>query len=188
MKLQTPLALLFSYACLSSGPVSSVVRAEEHGEHGERREEHRDMRAEERHEEHHEERREMRGGHEVGPPRAAPPRFEAHPPGVHPHGPTVRPHAVRVLKPTTVRYGVHPWHRWTHPEFARPVYYWDWPHIRTISCTAEDSYGDQYPVTESTFRGFGLVNMTVVEDDALDRCYAESGGDQSCYLASCAHF
>jgi hypothetical protein len=39
-----------------------------------------------------------------------------------------------------------------------------------------------------SFSGFGLVNMTAVEDDALDRCAEESGGDQSCYLATCSHF
>ena len=38
------------------------------------------------------------------------------------------------------------------------------------------------------FAGFGLVNMTAVEDDALDRCYEESGGDPSCYLATCSHY
>jgi hypothetical protein len=187
MKLGAPLVPLFAYACLSATS-SSIARAEEHGEHREMRaeehQEHREMRAEERHDEH----REMRGGREAPPPRPEPPKFERHAPGVHPHGATVHPHAVRVLRPTTVKYGNHPWHRWTHPEFARPAYYWDWPHVRTVSCVAEDSYGDQYPVTETTFRGFGLVNMTAVEDDALDRCYAESGGDQSCYLATCSHF
>jgi hypothetical protein len=52
---------------------------------------------------------------------------------------------------------------------------------------AEDSYGDQYPVTEETVTGFGLTHMSTVEDDALDRCYEESGGDQSCFLATCSH-
>ena len=60
--------------------------------------------------------------------------------------------------------------------------------MHTVSCIAEDSYGDQYPVTESTWAGFGLGNMTEVEDNALDRCYAESGQDPSCYLATCSHF
>jgi hypothetical protein len=36
--------------------------------------------------------------------------------------------------------------------------------------------------------GFGLLQMSTVEDDALDRCYEESGGDQSCVLATCSHF
>ena len=31
-------------------------------------------------------------------------------------------------------------------------------------------------------------NMTSVEDDALDRCYEESGGDPNCYLATCSHY
>jgi hypothetical protein len=122
------------------------------------------------------------------PPRPAPPRFQAHPPGVHPHGPMVRPHAVRVLRPSVAKFGAHPWRHWEHAEFARPAYYWDWAVIHNVSCVAEDSYGDQYPVTEETFSGFGVGDMTAIEDDALDRCYAESGGDQSCYLATCSHF
>lgn len=121
-------------------------------------------------------------------PRPAPPKFIAHPAGQHPHGPIVRPHAIRVLQPRVVVYGGHTWTRWAHPEFARPAYYWDWGIIHNVSCIAEDSYGDQYPVSEATFRGFGLGNMTVVEDDALDRCYAESGGDPSCFLLTCSHF
>jgi hypothetical protein len=122
-------------------------------------------------------------------PRPAPPRFQPHPPGAHPHGPVIRSHQVRVLAPRIVPYGNHhAWRHWEHPLFARPVYYWDWGAIHHVSCIAEDSYGDQYPVTESTFSGFGLDNMSAVEDDALDRCNAESGGDQSCYLATCSHF
>ena len=92
------------------------------------------------------------------------------------------------MRPSVPRYGAHPWRRWEHPEFARPIYYWDWNAIHSVTCTAEDSYGDQYPVTEETFSGFGLAHMTAVEDDALDRCYQESGGDPSCYLVTCSHF
>jgi hypothetical protein len=135
-----------------------------------------------------EERGERRGEARPLPPRAAPPRFQAHPPGAHPHGPMVRPHPVRVLSATVAAYGGRLWRHWEHPEFARPAYYWDWGVIHNVTCTAEDSYGDQYPVTEATFRGFGLINMTAVEDDALDRCNVESGGDQSCYLLTCSHF
>ena len=76
---------------------------------------------------------------------------------------------------------------WEHPAFPRPVYYWDWSIVRTVTCVAEDSYGDQYPITESATPGFGLQNMTSVEDDALDRCYAQSGQDPSCALVSCSH-
>jgi hypothetical protein len=122
------------------------------------------------------------------PPRPAPERFQAHPPGAHPHGPIVRPHPTRVLTPKVVRYGDRQWRHWAHPEFSRPVYFWDWAIIHSVTCIAEDSYGDQYPVTEETFAGFGLVNMTAVEDDALDRCAAESGGDPSCYLTTCSSF
>jgi len=122
------------------------------------------------------------------PPRQAPERFQAHPPGAHPHGPIVRAHSTRVLSPMVIKYGGHQWRHWAHPEFSRPVYYWDWTAIRNVTCVAEDSYGDQYPVTEEAFSGFGLVNMTAVEDDALDRCAAESGGDPTCYLSTCTNF
>jgi hypothetical protein len=142
-------------------------------------------------EEHRQERREERGRSNPPPPpppRPVPPRFQEHPPGAHPHGPMVRQHAIRVMSPRAVKHGEHQWRHWEHAEFSRPVYYWNWAVIRSITCIAEDAYGDQYPVTEDSFSGFGLVNMTTVEDDALDRCYAESGGDQSCYLATCSHF
>ncbi len=117
--------------------------------------------------------------HRSGGHRAPPPKFQAHPAGVHPHGAIVRPHPVRVLSPRVIVHGRGEWAHWDHPEFSRPVYYWDWGAIRSVSCVAEDSYGDQYPVTETTFAGFGLENMTAVEDDALDRCYSESGGDNT---------
>jgi hypothetical protein len=116
------------------------------------------------------------------------PHFQGHPPGVHPHGAMVRSHATRVLRPTVVVHGTRHWDHWSHPEFARPLYYWEWASVHTVSCTAEDSYGDQYPITETAWTGFGLGNMTEVEDQALDRCYAESGQDPSCFLATCSHF
>jgi hypothetical protein len=126
-----------------------------------------------------------------GPPpaqvhRSEPPKWQPHPPGPHPHGPVVRQHPVRVLAPRP--YGAHAWHHWSHPEYARPVYYWNWTTIHNVTCVAEDSYGDQYPVAATWTPGWGLQNMTYVEDEALDRCYQESGGDQSCYLATCSHY
>jgi hypothetical protein len=177
MKNGAPLALAFVMAVPT---VAAVARADEH----------QNMRREEHHEEH----REMK--HEEHqqrlPPRAPPPVWRGHPPGAHPTNasfhPIYHPHAVRVLRPHTMRYGEHPWHHWSHAEFVRPVYYWDWSLIHNVTCVAEDSYGDQYPVTESTFAGFGLVNMTAVEDDALDRCYEESGSDESCHIATCTHY
>ena len=132
---------------------------------------------------------EARGGgehHEAV--RGPAPRFVAHPAGVHPRGAQFHSHPVRVLAPRVVARGAHVWGHWGHPEFARPTYYWDWASIRQVTCIAEDSYGDQYPVTENGYPGFGLGNMTGVEDDALDRCYQESGQDPSCYLATCSHY
>jgi hypothetical protein len=181
MKLAASLAFAF---VIATPQLASVARAEDH--HPPREERH-----EERHQERREEHREVRHEEKL-PPRAPAPTWRGHAPGVHPTGPSYHPayhpHAVRVLRPHTMRYGEHPWRHWGHAEFVRPVYYWDWALIHSISCTAEDSYGDQYPVTETTVPGFGLANMTAVEDDALDRCYEESGGDQSCYLATCSHF
>jgi hypothetical protein len=139
--------------------------------------------------EHHEEHGGGGGGMERRDThRVEGPKFAPHAPGVHPH-PAGRGHAGRILQPRVVKWGNHgTWKHWGHPDFARPAYYWDWAGVHQVSCTAEDSYGDQYPVTESTFAGFGLANMTAVEDDALDRCYSESNGDSSCYLATCSHF
>jgi hypothetical protein len=119
--------------------------------------------------------------------REAPPAFRPHPAGVHPHGPVVRQHPVRVMAPRAVFHGRSGWAHWDHPEFARPIYYWDWNAVHTVTCIAEDSYGDQYPVSEAAAPGFALGNMTDVEDDALDRCYSESGQDATCFLATCTH-
>ena len=168
MRFTLPLQLLFGFSIASLVAVP-LARAQHHEEH---------------HEEHHE------GGNDGRhyAPRPEPPPYKAHQPGGHPHGPIVRQHPVRVLAPKVVKWGAHPWKHWEHPEFARPTYYWNWREIHSVSCIAEDSYGDQYPVTQSTFSGFGIANMSAVEDDALDRCYAESGGDQSCYVATCSHF
>jgi hypothetical protein len=126
--------------------------------------------------------------HGKATPRNEVPRFQAHPPGVHPHGPIVRQHPTRVLAPRTIAHGAHEWAHWEHPQFVRPLYYWDWATIRSVSCIAEDFYGDQYPVTEAAVPGFGLDYMAGVENDAIDRCYAESGQDSSCMLATCSHF
>jgi hypothetical protein len=171
MNNKVPFAVALSTALVLG---SSAVRADEHHEH---------------HDEHHE--AQAHGGWRPPPPppRPAPPRFQGHPPGAHPHGAPYHAHPVRVLRPTIIRRGTErPWRHWGHAEFVRPVYYWDWALVHSVTCTAEDSYGDQYPVTQSTWGGFGLPDMTTVEDDALDRCYDESGGDQSCYLATCSHY
>ncbi|HUB09861.1 MAG TPA: hypothetical protein VMB50_22855 [Myxococcales bacterium] len=137
---------------------------------------------------------ERRGGggrpeeHRAAPRREAPPKFRPHAPGARPHGPVARQQPRRVLAPRMVERGHREWAHWNHPDFQRPLYYWNWAATHTVSCVAEDSYGDQYPVTEQTWPGFANGDMTEVEDNALDRCYSESGGDTSCYLATCSHF
>lgn len=133
------------------------------------------------------ERKPARNQQQQRPVRAPPPKFQAHPPGVHPQGPTVRQHPVRVLAPKVITRRGGGWAHWDHPDFQRPAYYWNWRVIHNVTCTAEDSYGDQYPVNETVWRGFGLTDLTKVEDDALDRCYAESGQDNTCYLLTCTH-
>ena len=100
----------------------------------------------------------------------------------------VRQHPIRSLAPRFVARGHHEWNHWEHPEFTRPHYDWAWGTFQNVTCVAEDSYGDQYPVTQLAGPGFGLGEMTNAEDDAIDRCYAESGQDASCYLASCSNY
>ncbi len=139
-------------------------------------------------EEHHEEAHPAHAA-PARPTRAPPPAFKAHAPGVHPQGAHYQNHPVRVMSTHVISRGHEGgWRHWEHPEFVRPAYYWNWGAIHDVSCVAEDSYGDQYPVSEAVWSGFGLDNMTDVEDQALDRCYQESGGDGSCYLATCSHF
>ena len=148
------------------------------------------VRAQERHDEGNRENRGAQPSREARPgesPRQEPPRFQPHPPGRNPHGPAARPPPVRTLQPRVVAPGHAEWKHWAHPVFRRPIYYWNWAVVRTVTCVAEDSYGDQYPVTESITPGFQLQDMTGVEDDALDRCYAESGQDPSCMLVGCSH-
>ena len=129
----------------------------------------------------------QKGPQQNGPQRGPPPKFEAHPPGMHPQGATVHSHPVRVLAPKMVTRRGGGWSHWEHPDFDRPVYFWNWRVLHNVTCVAEDSYGDQYPVTEAVWRTFNISDMTNVEDDALDRCYAESGQDESCYLVTCNH-
>ncbi|HVT10459.1 MAG TPA: hypothetical protein VHO67_23525 [Polyangia bacterium] len=187
MKLTLSAAVVLSIAWLTG----SVARADEH--HADHHEEHHEEHAAPHQEMHPAPAPQQPGSFRAPPVRSTehrpePPRWQPHPNGVHPHGPMVRPHSVRVLRPAHVSYGARQWRHWDHPVFARPHYYWDWAAVHQVTCIAEDSYGDQYPVTEDTWHGFGMNNMTDVEDDALDRCYQESGGDPSCFLATCSHY
>lgn len=122
-----------------------------------------------------------------GETRRAPAPAEARPQAVHPQGAAERQHEARMLPPRSVIHGHAGWSHWNHPGFVRPVYDWDWTQVQNVTCVAQDSSGNQYPVTEATTPGFALASMSNVEDDALDRCYAESGQDPSCALVSCSH-
>jgi hypothetical protein len=88
--------------------------------------------------------------------------------------------------PYPVHGGHYPWPHWPHPIFDRPVYGWDWGHLRVVTCTATDDNGDFFPVTEDGYNGFEYQNRLVeIEDAAIDRCYNETNGDESCRLFDC---
>jgi hypothetical protein len=124
----------------------------------------------------------VRPGPVAGPVRPAPVRPE-------PVRPTpVRPEPGRGINrgPISIGRGSAPWPRWNHPVFNRPVYDWNWASLRVVTCTAEDSYGDQYPVTEDAYSGIQYqAQLPSIEDAALDRCYDESNGDSTCSLVDC---
>lgn len=138
--------------------------------------------------------RSVRG--EAGQTRATPPatsrQQRAQPEGAalrqDPGGNKVRrPGPGRALPPRYAVHGHTGWSRWNHPAFVRPVYRWNWGQVQTVTCVAQDSNGNQYPVIEPTYSRFDLARMSDVEDDALDRCYTESGQDPMCALAGCSH-
>jgi hypothetical protein len=89
-------------------------------------------------------------------------------------------------EPFPVHHGGYPWPHWNHPPFVRPVYGWFWDRLVAVTCTAEDSYGELYSVTEDGYVGpaFEPV-LPQVEDAALDRCYAETDGDPGCRFVGC---
>jgi hypothetical protein len=90
------------------------------------------------------------------------------------------------VNPYPVHGGHYPWPHWPHPGFDRPVYGWDWDHLRVVTCTATNDAGDLFPVTEDGYAGFEYQNrLAEIEDAAIDRCYNETGGDESCRLLDC---
>jgi hypothetical protein len=71
-----------------------------------------------------------------------------------------------------------------NPGFPRPVFNWNWNGIQTVTCTAEDQYGNQYPYTESGYTGFGYQGViTNIEDNALNDCYQQSNA--GCVFVGC---
>jgi hypothetical protein len=55
-----------------------------------------------------------------------------------------------------------------------------------VTCTAENSSGYQFTVTEDAYYGWTYQSrIAQIEDAALDRCYAETNGDESCTMIGC---
>ena len=82
--------------------------------------------------------------------------------------------------------GDYPWYHWEHPWFERPFYYWDWYRLHSVTCTAEDSDGDLFPVTEDGYYGTMYQDrLDAIEDAALDWCYEATQGDSGCWLVDC---
>ncbi len=122
-------------------------------------------------------------------PRPIDPRpIGPRPIGPRPIGPgPVYPRPINhTFDPINVRIGGLPWAPWEHPIFERPVFGWNWDGLTEVTCTAEDSNGDVYPVTDADYYGVEYqANLDSIEDAALDRCYDESGGDEGCQLVTC---
>ena len=120
-------------------------------------------------------------------PHSAParPPPQTRPPEEHAHGATERQRPRQAYPPEVV---VHGRTRWAHRDYhaiVRPNYQWNWAQVRSVTCSAADAGGDQYPVSEVTGPGFAPGNLSDVEDDALDRCYSEAGQDAGCTLVDC---
>lgn len=93
----------------------------------------------------------------------------------------------RAFDPVQIHEGVYAGIHWVHPDFVRPVYQWNWDSLVNVTCSAEDSVGNVYPVTESEYVGPAYqAQMANIEDAALDMCYDDSNGDSSCYLLGCS--
>jgi hypothetical protein len=69
---------------------------------------------------------------------------------------------------------------------VRPIFYWNWDAVQSVTCVSQDSVGDDFPVTEAGYIGIGYQDRIVdVEDASLNRCFEESNGDPSCHLVGC---
>jgi hypothetical protein len=88
--------------------------------------------------------------------------------------------------PYPIHGGAYPWPVWNHPFFPRPVYYWNWAGLESVTCTAENAAGEQFPVTNDGYIGdVYQEQLGNIEDAAIDRCYNETGGDTTCHLLDC---
>ena len=69
-------------------------------------------------------------------------------------------------EPYPIHHGGYPWPHWDHPAFVRPIYYWDWNRLATVTCTAQDSEGELFPVTEDGYVGIGYQPVLPQMGDA----------------------
>jgi len=58
--------------------------------------------------------------------------------------------------PTVVKYGGHQWRHWRIRNSRVLSTIGTGPSFKSVTCIAEDSYGDQYPVTENNVCGIRL--------------------------------
>ena len=88
--------------------------------------------------------------------------------------------------PIRIRDGYRQWPHWDRPFFARPDFDFNWAQLRLVTCIATDSNGDEFPITEDEFWGYNYMErLTSIEDQAIDRCFAETNGDTGCALLTC---
>ena len=89
-------------------------------------------------------------------------------------------------EPYTTHRGLHPWKHWSHPEFSRPKFNWQWEKVRKVRCTSKDSHGKSYQIIEDGYRGREFEgNLEKIEDAVMDRCYSNSHHDNGCHLHDC---
>jgi hypothetical protein len=75
---------------------------------------------------------------------------------------------------------------WRPRTIVSRYYPFEWRRLTGVACYARDSYGYTYSVAENRYFGESYQSrMVEVENDALARCYAESGGDTGCYVYDC---
>ncbi len=101
-------------------------------------------------------------------------------------GPAYGPGPGWHTNPFPVHWGYNHWQRWNHPHFERPAFEFEWHRLSSVTCAAQDSYGNAYPITVNEFYGWAYrERMEQIEDLALDRCFQESGGNPYCSLEGC---
>jgi hypothetical protein len=91
-------------------------------------------------------------------------------------------------QPYVTHRGAKPWHHWAAPAYARPNFTWTSDNnVKSVTCTAADSHGRTYAVTEVEYKGkqYQAV-LPQIEDESIDRCYADSSGDQGCRYQDCS--